>query len=518
MPKVLKAHSDTIVTALLFVLFVILIAKYQYALLSTMEWGDESETIVITKLIASGKKLYSEVFSQHRPLIFLPGIITEQFGDYRNQGHRVIIAIGQLLVLLSIYFSPLVPRKSYANIYTGIAGTVLVVYMHLFYAHMFIYHSIAGMILAIILSQYTLPSIVAPKRLTPTGIFLGNFLLGALPFVAITYLPASLLLILASLRKEYCKKALFFIFGGLLSNTIFLMVIGSIAGYLAIHIYLNLFIYSSLPHTSMGGFTDIYYTVIGLATNDLAGFLLISVFFISILKLSLSEKRFPWRSILVAIALGSFMIRGGSFRGLPYYYASLALPLVFFIDVPKIKPRYLLFISLFAFLCFIKLSLTLPSDKARFARMQLPETTEFSRLVQQLTDKDDRIISYSFNNFEYLAADRLPASGHIYYLPQQEIYKEKPKFGIGFDACEEIDTYRPKIMLIDKWTAWGRFHWDTYGKCIQEVINRNYIQVAGKPYYIRQDVLVNLMGHSADKFSKLPSLKEIMTAARYTNR
>ncbi|MCP3851697.1 MAG: hypothetical protein GY694_15885 [Gammaproteobacteria bacterium] len=510
MNKTPKFHADVVITTILFVIFVLFVVRSQYLQLNTLEWGDESETIVISKLIASGKKLYSEVFSQHGPLIFFVGIITEQFGDFKHQGYRVAIAIGQLLALFSIYFSPLFRRKTYANIYTAIAATVLVIYMHPLFAHMYMYHTIAGIMLVIILSQYTLPSIVAPERLTPTGIFLGNFLLGALPFAAITYLPASLILVVASLRKEYLKKSLLSISGGFFCNLIFLLLISSVAGYLAVHIYLNFFIYSSLPHTSLSSFSDVYYTVIELAANDFPRYLLFSITFFSILKLSSYEKKLPWRSLLVAIAIGGLMIRGGGFWGLPYYYASLVFPIVFFMESSKLNPRYLLFISLFLVLCILKLSLTLPDDKAIRKRTELPQTSEFSRLVQRLTNDEDRIISYSFKPFEYLVSNRLPASGHIYYLPQQEMYKQNPKFGIEIDACEEINTYQPKIMLIDKWRAWGRFSWDSYGECIQKIIDRNYIQVLKKPYYVRQDILLNHMGPGFDKGSDLPSLKEIM--------
>ncbi len=518
MNKTLKSQADVVITTILFVIFILFVVRSQYLQLNTLEWGDESETIVISKLIASGKKLYSEVFSQHGPLIFFIGIITEQFGDFKHQGYRVAIAIGQLLALFSIYFSPLFRRKTYANIYTAIAATVLVIYMHPLFAHMYMYHTIAGIMLVIILSQYTLPSIVAPERLTPTGIFLGNFLLGALPFAAITYLPASLILVIASLRKDYLRKSLLFVSGGFFCNLIFLLLIGSIAGYLAVHIYLNFSIYASLPHhTPLVNLSDIYHAVIKLTSNDLSRYLLFSITFVSILKLLSYEKKLPWRSLLVAIAIGNFMIRGGGFWGLPYYYASLVFPMVFFMDSSKLKPRYLFFVSLFLVLCILKLSLTLPDDKAIRKRTELPQTSEFSRLVQWLTNEEDRIISYSFKPFEYLVSNRLPASGHIYYLPQQEMYKQNPKFDIEIDVCEEINTYQPKIMLIDKWRAWGRFSWNSYGECIQKIIDRNYIQVLKKPYYVRQDILLNHMGPGFDKGSDLPSLKEIMAIDGHSN-
>ncbi|WP_413903977.1 hypothetical protein [Candidatus Skiveiella danica] len=34
-----------------------------------IEWGDESETIVVAKMIAAGERLYSQIFNHHGPLI-----------------------------------------------------------------------------------------------------------------------------------------------------------------------------------------------------------------------------------------------------------------------------------------------------------------------------------------------------------------------------------------------------------------------------------------------------------------
>ncbi|MFO7370639.1 MAG: hypothetical protein R6X09_10250, partial [Bacteroidales bacterium] len=51
-------------------------------------------------------KLYSEIFNQHGPLTFLPGIITEKIGDYGIKGHRVSIALLQIFAVFSIYNAP----------------------------------------------------------------------------------------------------------------------------------------------------------------------------------------------------------------------------------------------------------------------------------------------------------------------------------------------------------------------------------------------------------------------------
>lgn len=515
--KLLASSAENIVTTLLLVIFVVLVVRYQYFLLNIVEWGDESETIVISKLLASGKKLYTEVFSQHGPLAFLPGIITEQFGDFKFRGHRTVIAGLQLLALASIYFSPLVERKSIANIYTGLAASVLVLYFSSFYAHMYMYHVLGGIIIVVVLAQYTLPSIATPDRVTAKELILGNFLIGLLPFLAISYLPASVILFFVSLKKASLKKCTLFASGGFLFGLAFLLIISSIAGYLAIHIYLNFFIYSSLPHNDIGSLEAIFYNAMGLITGDLPGFLLFSVIFISLVKLASYEKGFPWRTLLIGLAIASLIFRGGSFLGLPYYFSSLAFPLIFLVGASKLSYKTLLMVSVFSILCFIKLSLVLPQDSRMFRRHQLSEESEFSKLVDRLTTKEDLIISYTFKNYQYLLADRLPASGNIFYLPQQDIYSKNPLFGVNIDTCKEIADYLPKIMLINKWKAWNRYRWEDYGACVQETMDKHYIQVFDKPYYIREDVLNDYMGVDYLEQNAYPTVEDIMAVGQVSN-
>ncbi|MGB9618618.1 MAG: hypothetical protein ACPL7J_14965, partial [Desulfomonilaceae bacterium] len=125
----------------------------------------------------------------------------------------------------------------------------------------------------------------------------------------------------------------------------------------------------------------------------------------------------------------------------------------------------------------------------------IPTETEFSRLVAEFTGPEDKIIAYSFQNFQYLVSGRLPASGHFFYLPWQEKYNENPKFGISIDACRQIREAAPKVMLIDKWKVWDTYPWDSYAGCIQELLDSNYRQIPDRPYYVRNDLLRGLDDH-----------------------
>jgi hypothetical protein len=117
----------------------------------------------------------------------------------------------------------------------------------------------------------------------------------------------------------------------------------------------------------------------------------------------------------------------------------------------------------------------------------VPKQTPFSELVKRYTDKNDRILAYSFQNYQYILADRLPGSANFFYLPWQAKYTEGPVLGVTLDACEDIKKNRPKMLLIDKMNVNGEWPWESYAACIQSVINQDYQQVRGTHYYIRSD-------------------------------
>ena len=84
------------VSYVLLVVFFILIVRYQIKLLNFIEWGDESETVVVAKMIASGMELYKDIFNQHGPLVFLPGALLECIGDFGIAGEKTFEILNRI--------------------------------------------------------------------------------------------------------------------------------------------------------------------------------------------------------------------------------------------------------------------------------------------------------------------------------------------------------------------------------------------------------------------------------------
>ncbi|MFC4625492.1 hypothetical protein ACFO1V_09700 [Daeguia caeni] len=498
--KKMNIIADVTICILLSI-FVFLGIRYQYLLLNYREWGDESETLVTVKMMSSGLKLYSEIFNHHGPLTFLPGIITEMFGNFNVQGHRVFIAIIQILSVILIYNSPIIKGRTQRILVSIIVATLMLSYFPNIFGHMYKYQTIAGIFIVIILSQYTLPSIINQELIDKKRAFFGNLLIASLPFLAITYLPIAILLFFSSYRHSFNKYAFYGLLSALILNIAFLCMYGSIKGYLAFHIYLNAKILPLYNH-SQPGFIYIV-KVIRTLTSDITYFMSLIFLLASSLILARKESIFPLRTLLLVGGVVSLLIRGPGFHAMPYFYALLPFIALNF-SVVKFESTTSKYITLFfLLLCTIKISLIIPGDKKEILSKPIPRETEFSQLVSELTNKEDKIIAYSFRNYEYLASDRLPASGHFFYLPWQKKYNDTPKFGILIDACKQIKEVRPKVMLIDKWKVWNQYPWDTYSECIEEFIDSNYLKIPNKPYYVRKDMIKNFNEYYSNEKHKL---------------
>lgn len=467
------------------ILFGLCLLYYQIQLLTFMDWEDESETVVGAKLMIDGARLYGDFFNHHGPLTFLPGWLVEHVGSFGVAAHRVPIAILQWLALAALALSPLFSSRLIGLTYAGFVGALMLLWLPELYGHTYAYQVMAGLFLIIILAQYCLPAFTDHLRLTASRILLGNLLLASLPFLAVTYAPVAALLFFASLRPGYIRLAIAGAAAGVLLNLLFLLAVGSFPGYMAYHFYLNAVI---LPEFAQGhGLLQMLNAVL-MSITDRPQHLLLSILVVFALsRLAMREGGFPWRTFLLVAGLASLLLRGHyEFHRLAYLYACLALPMLFFNRVAR--PGYAWIpVAALMLVMAAKLLVLLPHDRERLDAWQLPDQTEFSQLVKLMTNPDDRIIAYAFRNQEYILSERLPASGNYFYFPWQEAYNEAPVLGVQIDTCADIEQERPKLMMIDGVDVLGLHPWDSYGACVQEIMDRDYQRIAHRPFYVRKD-------------------------------
>ena len=318
-------------------------------------------------------------------------------------------------------FSPLLKSRWIRLIYVVIAASIYLVSYSDIFAHTYTYQAIAGLLLIIILSQYVLPSILMQASLSRQWIYAGSALIACLPFLAITYIPVALCLFIATFRMSDLRLITLGLGTGLLINLLFLGVTGSFAGYAAIHYYLNL----KVVPLFLGGASplELIYSAYINATNGPQALLASGVILFAFVRLATGSSP-VWRTLLFIIGIESLLLRGSGFQGLPYWCAVTTVPLIFFKETVQISRKLNLCLLVVLMFCLVKLLIVLPDDKARIRSKPVPKQTPFSELVERYTDKNDRILAYSFQNYQYILADRLPGSASFFYLPWQAKYTE----------------------------------------------------------------------------------------------
>jgi hypothetical protein len=470
---------------------------YENSLLSFKEWGDESETIITSVLLKNSYSLYDQIAESHGPLIFFPGIFIAHLSGYKILGYRIFIAILQLLAILSIYTSPVLIKFNdrIRTFYFIFALSVVLLYYPKFYSHTFLYHNLAGIFLVFILTRYTFPSI-ANYKLDTRNVIIGNSLIASMPFLGISFIPISFFLFFSSIKKEYFYMAIVTSFIAVILNILFLLFVGSFKGFYVYHIYINthlapLFFPSDFyPSSFLGYINNIFHAT----QKNFSGIVTFAWISLGLLNIAYKERYFAWkylvnwRCIFVILGLFTLLARGSSNHALPYYYACLTFFSTVKINQFKFYKIGNLIIYCLIFFIILKMSFFFVDDRIKFKQHEISYDTDFSKLVKSYTNSDDKIIAYSWQNFEYLASERLPISGSASYFPVTVAYNKNPILGINIDGCKDIEMYKPKIMLIDKLDFASNYLWSSFGQCIDFQLSRNYIKIVGKPFYIRKDV------------------------------
>ena len=477
------------VQAAIFLVVVAMAVRCQVSMLNYGVWQDEFETMIASKMMGAGLRLYTDIFNQHGPLIFAFGSALEAVTDATIADYRIVIAVLQWLMIGALLFSSAQMPSRSRLLGLTIVVVLMVVALPFVFGQMFLYQTVAGLFAAAAIALLVLPVLQGRQDISTTQAVGGGLLLCCLPFLAFTYAVASAGLILCSLTRPTWRAVTAGVALGAILNAAFIIVRCSTQGFIVEHLYLNLVIYPAFGNNSFAEIWLMQDILFLLAA--LIGVLLILATADRLVRV---RKGLRWRVAVFVLALLSLLGRGPGFQGVPFYYALLPLVLAATPWVPLTSTvRHCASLAVI-FVCLIKLSLLLPSDVRRIEAGQIPTSTVFSDLVKRYTEPSDRIIAYSFDSFEYIMSHRLPAAADFYLLPQQAVYNAHPVLGIMSDPCKDIRVSRPKFVKLDKWLAWGRFPWESYGSCIDGIMQDSYGHVDGSPIYIRNDIWPSVEG------------------------
>lgn len=478
--------SDWMMMGIL-VLFGILLLRYQVKLINYIVWYDESETIVATKMMAVGKRLYIDIFNNHGPATFIIGYILSLLGNFKTQVYRIPMVVLQWIALFSIYTSPIQSKSTFRRIASVITiASFWMIFLPFIYGHAYLYQTQSGLFFVIVLATYALP-IYLNKPLNKVQRLIGPFLLSFIPFFAITNVPMVALLALSTIRRKDGYLPWLGYGLGLLINIGFLIAIGSLDGYFAYHVYLNAVILNE--GNGLAGYVRnifIYYR------ENFGNFLTLMVLIMATYQVT--KRSVGWnglRGIFLVPMFVSLVIRGGvayDLWGLIYLYALSGLAMVFFIeDKPLFHLKDYLMEWPLIFLCGLGFYSIYRTSFIDQHMAIIPESTPFSKIVQKVTTADEEILAFTYRNFEYLAADRLPASAHFYYLPMQAQYNQKPYKMIKTDLLSDLKANQPKLIVMDYWSSTS-VPWEDYASDIVAYVLINYTQIGYSDMFVRKDI------------------------------
>jgi len=483
--RALRWIADNIVT-LTFALGILLFIGMQIRLLQYRVWNDEVETIVTANMMVAGSRLYSGIFNHHGPMTFMPGYLVALVTDGGIVQNRIAIALLQWAMIVAILRTADIGRRARLFLFLCIAVALTGPYRDIF-AHMYKYQVLAGICSAVVIAIYVLPRL---RERVPdfTASLVSGFCLGSLVFLAFTYIPAALALGAAGFSRKRWKPLALGVAIVTLLNILFLALAGSLYGFIAYHFYMNLVI---LPPYAGGGPHPADLIRSWFFRDDrLLGVFTVVLVLGTAWRLYRTEHAPLIRVILLATAIASFGIRGSGFQALAVFYSLLPLGLIFAAPIERLFGERPATSWAMVALLLVKLSGLAPADLAEFDKRRIEYRTPFALIVDANTEPNDRVISYSFNNFDYVAAHRLPASAHFFYLPWQAEYNQHPVLGIKSEPCTEIAANRPKFVQLDRWLVFDKYPWAGYGSCIDRLVARNYYLLPGTIIYARKDIAV----------------------------
>jgi len=460
--------------------------KISLVLLPLRQWGDESETIVTAKLIISGQRLYTQIFNHHGPLAFLNSLAMEFLGVKGTDIalHRTPVLILEILLLVAIYNLNSRRDQTVAIVVAGFSALALIAASLFSLLNTDTYQSYSALFLGLGLAIWIMPA-VESGRTAKVSDTIGGALVGSLPFLAIWYLPAVLVLFAVALNKVRSRR--WPLFGAAIPAIAFIVSFFTFAspiGYFTDHVLVNAIIMPKYRPINLGLFmpSGMEFMLFFCVPIGILGTYLL------IFRSSIRKQGMP--RILIVCALVSFLSRGINVQALPLFVGALAvlpssISKVFEWCGTRFRPEFLkktwasLALTTTSVLgLLLILLLASPPGIKLLKYLEIPAKSQFSEYAAKITLDSDRVLAYPFNNYEYLRAERLPASGNFFYLPWQSDPRLKRFPSPPIDTCFQIATKHPKLIQIE-----DSDYWRSYSGCIMKEIRQFYTRIPGTNIY-----------------------------------
>lgn len=503
--------------------------------LNLFEFADETEKFVAAQMIEQGQRLYRDIFAHHGPVAYMIAHLYTILVSRNDFTHlRIFLAFLALLSSVALYCSP-VFKTTVARVWSVAAYLLLLSSVWILQGmHMLLYQQIGGFLLTITVFHVFAP-LFYEVQLKRSGVVASGVAVVVSCFSAYAFGPSAVMLVVASTillfatgeSGEWRKVVFPFITGillGLSAILLWMLLFADVKGFYIYHFFFNQHIYTQYirfsPTSIFNNFTVSFAhdAVVHTIALTLSG--VWAVFFL-VSSLRTSPARIITAKLLALFifigSVGYLNPRGeAGFQDNAFIIVNFA---VFVLVAGIALGRYAEKSSLGKTTCTSGLILLIVlligqgtrhalSSPHRINRNEWsnhlflikPEEGGVYEFVRSLTNKEGGLLCLIFNPIHYIKADRLPASGHYYYLPWQATYNRKPVAEYKIDICSDIQSHNPGVIWFDNWKVRGFIPLEKYGACILSIMKKNYIRLSSKSQlYVRKDLLVEEMGADRDE-------------------
>jgi hypothetical protein len=484
--------------------------------LSLFEFGDETEKFVVIQMMEKGSLLYKDIFVNHG---MFPYVLIQAYSrivsstDFTNV--RIISTLLAILAAISVFSSPIFSKLAERVWATSLFVALLSSFWLVQSLNFLYYHSMGGLLFITPLMHMALPALIH-NRVSPLGAMVSGAFVVILCFTSYSFGLAAVFLFVSSLvaliKSEYPrKKTLLYFVIGVISLTVllclWLLKYGDLIGYYAYHFYFNMNMWSEWTSFSLlkvfRNFmisTDPSKTVQSFSIILWTGSLIL--FVLSFIRRKSKSTIYKAASlVLLLFSVLLLNLRGGyTFHNASFVIGSIALfsaMLVFFYrNFFSTKMYYVLTVASFLLVfVFAEWVSTISKSaihgvyKADYENYQIafkPSSEEPFVFIRDITGEDEKVLSMVFQLAVYLKADRLPASGQIFYLPIQADYMKKPVKGYVIDICEDMRKNEPKVIWFDNWKVGDQVYMKDYEPCVTQIMDQNYTQVSDRLFILSE--------------------------------
>lgn len=537
--------AGSVLAALSFLWFVLRVGQG----LLLFETPDEMEHYVVAQMLNHGHRLYADVFSHHGPLPYMIAqfyTVTISSSDFSYS--RISLVILAIISCMALISSPVL-KSTLSRIWAG--GIYLFLLASAWISqgiHTLNYWSISGFLFVIIAAQLV-ATLLMEEKPSRYGLFASGAAATLVSFCAYSNGPSVVLLTLSPLMillfspdrpliSVYAKWFVLGMFSTALGVAVWFLKFGDLLGFYVYHFYFNQEVYSRfidfVPTVVFGNFSFSFSAdriIHSLALSSLIGSLYI---FVMLQKKDMSRSDSLVRSLAIGlIAAGvvftnpraQLLLVDSSFVLVSFSLIAIAGALLLEKKLSNLSHRGMVHVMVLivavAFIVYQASAYAVTwtgisqKDMSNYRSEMKLEQNSIYDFVRRLTKKEGDLLVLNYNASIYTKANRLPASGNLFYLPWQAAYNRDPKYGYKIDICEDIEMRRPAVIWFFNWLVWNKYAFDEYEPCIFRLLTERYSSLNfDSPWHIRNDLVgsarSNVSLDTAVHFAMLPNDLEIL--------